>query len=108
MANVLNRDDLAEARELFAAACEESRKHDEHARWALAEYGNHGPAISGCVRAHFPEVTKNTLRAYARNVSIYSDAAYAKRPKGVRLATMRRLSRAIAARDGSGFYGPQA
>ena len=106
--DILNREDLSEARELFAAACEQSRNHDERAKWALGEFGDHGPDVSGCVRAHFPEVVKGDLRAYARNVSIYSDAAYAKRPKGVRVSTMRKLASAVAKRDGSGFYGPQA
>lgn len=108
MTNLLHRADLRKAAELFSEACRQSRLHSEHAQKSLAEYGGHGADISGCVRDHFPEVTKNTLRSYARNVSILSDAAYAARPKGVHISTMRKLAQQVAARDGSGFYGPQA
>lgn len=106
--NILDRPDLQRAAELFADACAQSRKHTDTARDALKEYGAHGPDISGCVREHFPLVTKDYLRSLARNVGILSDAAFAARPARVRLATMRALARAVAARDGSGFYGPQA
>ena len=104
----LDRPELARAAELFAAACEQSREHDKAAREALATYGAHGPDISGCVRDHFPQSTKDYLRSLARNTAIYSKAAHDARPPRVRRATMIRLARAIAARDGCGFYGPQA
>lgn len=106
--DILNRTDLAEAQHLFAQACLASRMHDREARRALANYGEQGPTVSGCVRAHFPDGVKDMLRWLARTVSDRSDAAYAARPPRVRVATMRKLSRAVAERDGSGFYGPQA
>lgn len=104
--DLLNRQDLHHAADLFADACRLSREHDAVAASALATYGDHGPQVSGIVREHFPLVTRDHLRSLARNVSILSDAAYAARPPRVRLATMRALARAVAARDGGGFYGP--
>lgn len=108
MPDILNRPDLAKAERLFSYACLASRMHDTEAKRAFANYGSHGPDISGCVREHFPEGVKNTLRRLARAVTVRSDEAYAARPPRVRLDTMRKLARAVAARDGSGFYGPQA
>lgn len=106
--NILDRPDLQRAADLLADACRISRDHCQAAADALAEYGDHGPTISGCVREHFPEYTKGHLRSLARNVSILSEAAFNARPPRVRLSTMRNLSRAVAARDGSGYYGPTA
>lgn len=106
--SILERPDLTIAADLFADACHLSRQHDEAAAEALAKYGSHGPDISGVVRDHFPACTKDYLRSLARNINILSDAAYAARPERVRLTTMRALAHAVAARDGSGFYGPQA
>lgn len=103
---LLARADLARAADLFADACAQSRQHSVTADNALRDYGDHGPQISGCVRSHFPEFTKDYLRSLARNVGILSDAAYAARPPRVRVATMRALASAVAMRDGSGFYGP--
>jgi len=106
--NVLTRPDLAQSRALFATACRLSRAHSALAGDALRTHGGHGPQISGCVREHFPEPVKDALRTLARAVGAASDAAWRARPPRVRHATMRALSRAVAARDGSGFYGPQA
>ena len=106
-AKLLARADLHRAAELFADACRISRDHTRAAADALNTYGAHGPDVSACVRDHFPECTKNHLRALARNVSILTAAAYAARPPRVRVSTMRALARAVAARDGAGFYGPQ-
>jgi len=106
--NILERPDLAISADLFAESCRISRDHVKAASDALKAYGDHGPDISGVVRDHFPVCTKDYLRSLARNVSILCTAAYAARPKGVRLTTMRALAQAVAARDGSGFYGPQA
>lgn len=106
-ADLLNRADLAPAAELFAMACASSREHSALARRALTEYGDHGPLISGCVRDHFPEWVKDGLRALARDVTRCSGLAHSLRPKRVRTSTMRALGQAVAARDGSGFYGPQ-
>lgn len=106
MRNVLDRPDLARAADLFAEACAQSRAHAAAANIALKQYGDHGPLVSGCVRDHFPQCTRDYLRSLARNVGILSAAAYAARPPRVRHATMRNLSRAVARRDGSGFYGP--
>ena len=108
MESLLARADLNRAAELFADACAQSREHDKAAAAALVAYGPHGPQISGIVREHFPTCTKDYLRSLARNVGILSNAAHAARPARVRIATMRALARAVALRDGSGFYGPQA
>jgi hypothetical protein len=105
---LLARDDLRPAQCQFAAACTASRGHARLADDALERYGDHGPAISGCVRDHFPADVRDMLRNMARNVTRYSDAAWLARPARVRTATMRDLSRAVAARDGCGFYGPHA
>lgn len=102
-----NRPDLLRAAHCFRMACAHSRAHTILARDALLVYGNHGPDISGCVRDHFPDNVKDLLRESAREVSRACDAAYAARPSRVHMATMRRLSREIAARYGSGFYGPR-
>ena len=107
MTNLTNPK-FADAARNFEAACEASRAHDQLAADALAQFGAHGPLISGCVRDHFPESVKDKLRTLARDVTRFSDAAYAARPSRVRLATMRALARDVARRDGSGFYGPQA
>ena len=91
----------------FELACAASRQHDMLAAAALKKYGEHGPQVSGCVRSHFPDDLKDELRAAAREVSRQSDLAHANRPKRVRTATIRAIGRAVATRDGSGFYGPQ-
>ena len=107
-AKLLARPDLQRAAELFADACRISRDHARAAADALSAYGAHSADVSGCVRDHFPECTKSYLRALARNVSILTSAAHAARPARVRVSTLRALARAVAARDGAGFYGPQA
>lgn len=94
-------------RDLFAAACRFSREWDAMLRAALLAYGEHGSAISGAGREHFPEHIKDALRQKARAVTFNSDLAYKARPKGVRMETMRKLAALVATRDGSGFYGPQ-
>ena len=91
----------------FAKACAASRAHMAGALAALAEHGGHGPLVSGCVRSHFPESVKDSLRSLARQVGAHDDAAMAARPKGMHAATVQRIGRAIATRDGSGYYGPQ-
>lgn len=106
--NVLNRPDLAVARDYFADACSASRAHSRLTNEALETFGDHGSLISGIVREHFPISVKTDLRILARAITRASEQAYAARPKGVRMATMRALSRAVAKRDGSGFYGPRA
>ena len=105
--DLISRPDLSHAAALFAAACHQSRAWDNELHVACKRYGGHGPTISGCGRDHFPASLKDSLRALARDVTTLYDAAYAARPSRVRQSTMRALSRAIAARDGSGFYGPQ-
>lgn len=107
MASILDRADLQPAAAKFASACAYSRQHNEEAAQALQRHGDHGALISGCVRDHFPDDVKNHLRLLAFLVTEMSEAAYSLRPRGVRLATMRKLSRAVATRDGAGFYGPQ-
>lgn len=85
-----------------------ARAHDQLAAIALREYGDHGPLISGCVRAHFPEQVKDVLRFTARQVTYWSERAYEARPPRVRHDTIRVIGRAIARRDGDGYYGPRA
>lgn len=107
--SILDRSDLAASAELLAKACEASRDHSALTAKALATYGDHGPQISGVIRNHFPEEIKTELRKLAKEITYLSDLAFHyKKPKRVRFATMRKLSQAIAKRDGSGFYGPQA
>lgn len=104
---LLARPELAASAEHFRRACEASRIHSMIAAEAFKGYGDHGPLISGCVRVHFPEYLKDTLRDVARRVTTESEAAHAARPKRIAAATMRELAQAIATRDGAGFYGPQ-
>lgn len=106
--NILERADLAAAAAAYAAACEASREHSRLAAAACARYGDHGPQISGIVRDHFPDEVKNRLRKLAVLITKYGDRGDRLRPRGVRHSTMRELARAVAARDGSGFYGPRA
>jgi len=106
--DLLRRADLASPRDSFGLACYFSRKHAALTERALKAHGAHGPQVSGIIREHFPAHIKTKLRALARLVSIHSDTAYSVRPARVRLSTMRELSRAVAARDGSGYYGPHA
>jgi hypothetical protein len=95
------------ARDFFVQACQASRQWDSLLSAALAKYGDHGPQISGVGRDHFPDDVKAELRKAAGWVSLSSGIAWDARPKGVRNETMRKLARAVATRDGSGFYGPQ-
>lgn len=107
--DILNRKDLEHAAELFAAACAESRRHDRLIRNGIEDFGDgNGKDVSGIGRDHFPDSLKDELRRTARNVRDLTDSAYNRRPPRVHLATMRRLAQAVAKRDGSGFYGPQA
>lgn len=105
---LLARPALATVALKFRSACSASRLHSEHAAFCLKLYGDHGPLISGCVREHFPEDEKQFLRDLSRLVTTKGDEARAARPKGARMATVNRLARLVATRDGSGFYGPQA
>lgn len=105
--DITQRADLQRAAGLLADACRVSRQHASASSAALSTYGAHGPDVSGVVRAHFPDATKDRLRSLAREVGALCDAAYNARPPRVHHRTMRDLAQAIAARDGSGFYGPQ-
>jgi hypothetical protein len=107
MRNILTRPDLALPREYLAAACALARAHRELTALALARYGDHGPQVSGCIRDHFPEVTKDELRRLGRAINASVSAAWAAKPSRIPQSTMRKLSCAVATRDGSGFYGPQ-
>lgn len=106
--NMLDNPKFEEAALHFADACKYSRQHAHFAAAQLKVFGDQGPAISGCVRDHFPTDRKDTLRHLARLVAQSSDRAWKARPARVRASTMRKLSRLVAQRDGSGFYGPQA
>lgn len=99
---------LTHAADLFAEACRLAREYNLEMSKALDYYGDHGPQVSGAGREHFPTCTKDHLRSLARNCSIMLDAAYAACPPRVRRSTMRKLAAFIAARDGTGFYGPTA
>ena len=103
----LNNPRFRHAQAYFEAACRASRMHGDIARAALAEHGDHGPQISGCVRDHFPEHVKDQLRWWARRVTDTSEKAHSLRPPRVRRATMALLAREVATEHGSGFYGPQ-
>lgn len=98
---------FAAAEAHFVAACAASRAHSLCAAKALDLYGDHGSLISGCVRDHFPSPIKDFLRTLAQPVTLESDAGYSTRPARVQFATMRKLAREVATRDGSGVYGPQ-
>lgn len=100
------REDLKPAAALFAKACRASRLHIALAGRAGDRYGWHGSLVSGVMRSHFPETVKIRLRKLARAAGDYSDAARQAAPPRVRLSTMNRLAEYIAARDGSGRYGP--
>ena len=104
---LLTRPDLVYSRKCFEWACAYSRAHAVLAADALERYGDHGAQVSGCVREHFPEDVKASLRILARRVTAHSNCAYDYKPRRVHVATIRALGRAVAARDGSGFYGPQ-
>lgn len=107
MADLLSDERFAVVRRRFESACAASREHASKSAAALADYGAHGPLISGCVRSHFPEGVKEELRALARKVTEESEAAWLARPPRVRESTIRKIGQAIATRDGSGRYGPQ-
>jgi hypothetical protein len=91
----------------FMLSCAASRAHIDLAKSAFRLYGDHGAQVSGCVRDHFPEAVKETLRQLARQCREHSEAAHAARPKFARKAFMVRVGQNVAARDGAGFYGPQ-
>lgn len=101
----INRPDLKKCQSEFESACHFSRCYGEQFRVYLAQYGDYGPDISGAGRDHFPAEAKDHLRRIARGVSHHSDLAFAARPKRIRKATLIRLWREIATRDGTGFYG---
>ena len=92
----------------FAASCKASREQSAIVHESLETYGNHGPNVSGIARDHFPAPVKDELRRLCRVICEESDAAYAARPKWTRRDTIRHIGRLVAARDGAGFYGPQA
>lgn len=99
--------DLSASRAAMILACAASRAHSDLAGAAYKEYGDTGPLISGCVASHFPDAIKDRLRQLARECREYSDAAYMARPYRARRATITRLGKDIATRDGAGFYGPR-
>lgn len=101
----IDRPDLAKCQSEFESACHFSRHYSRLFRESLAEFGDHGADISGAGRDHFPEERKDHLRRLAKGVSHHSDLAFAARPKRIRNATLVRLWREIATRDGTGFYG---
>lgn len=103
----LDNPRFAAAQSEFESACHASRAYDARLAEALRDHGDHGPAVSGAGRDHFPAETKEHLRRIAQAVAYHSDRGHALRPKYARSAAMRRLAQEVATRDGSGFYGPQ-
>lgn len=103
----LDRPAFAAAQSEFESACHCSRAYDARLAEALRDHGDHGPAVSGAGRDHFPAETKEHLRRIAQAVTYHSERGHALRPKYARQAAMRRLAQEVATRDGSGFYGPQ-
>jgi hypothetical protein len=103
--NLLSNPRLAVVVTLTEEACAASRQWNYLFDDSLALYGSHGPLISGCGRDHFPEAVKDQLRSLARAAS--SEAAYWARPSKFHRGTINKISRLVAARDGSGFYGPR-
>lgn len=93
-------------RQWLEASCDAAKAYDDLAAAALAAYGDHGPLVSGCVRDHFPAATKAALRYWASLASHCLRVAHDCRPPRVRTSTMRALGAEIAARRGSGRYGP--
>lgn len=107
MSRLSDRPDLKRAAKCFALACAYSRAWSRLGGDLLTIYGDEGPQISGILRDHFPDNAKDALRELAQHIRWACDRAWALRPARVRDSTMRNLSREVAKRDGSGFYGPQ-
>ena len=105
--DLLQNSKFTEVVRHFEQCCQASREHSRLASESLDRFGDHGSAISGVVRDHFPESVKDRLRDLARTITQESDLAYAARPRYTRLVTIRRIGKLIAQRDGSGFYGPR-
>jgi len=103
--NLLKRQDLAIAAAYFECAAAYSRAHSRIAQRALAQYGDHGAQISGCVRDHFPEHIKEDLTTLAHLVTQENENGRKARPRGVREQTMHALAREVCRRDSTGFYG---
>ncbi len=108
MKNLLTRADLEMSRKWFKLSCSSARHWVELRAIYLGLYGSQGSEISGCVRDHFPEQVKDILRNEARCVTLASNNAYKARPARVRHDTIKALGKLVAARDGAGYYGPQA
>jgi hypothetical protein len=87
------------------AAIMASKAHAKLTQWAMAQYGDHGPQISGCMRTHFPEQIKDRLRRLARLVAIRNDRAMQAKPKRCHVASVRKRARAMVRELGTGFYG---
>jgi len=105
--NTLTNPKFSEVVTHFEKCCVASRAHSKLASESLEKFGDHGSQISGVVRDHFDDATKDALRTLARTVTTESDLAYAVRPKYTRQATIRNIGKLVARRDGSGFYGPR-
>jgi len=107
MTDYLNDPRFAHAVSEFESACHCSRAWDAKLKEYLEIYGNIGVAISGAGREHFPDDVKDHMRRIAKAVTHHSDLGHAARPYRVHTSTMIKVARAVASRDGSGFYGPQ-
>lgn len=105
---LIERPDAAMCVAAFAASCAMSREHIRLLGDALTVYGDHGCSISAIGRDHFPEPLKTALRMMARDVTTLVATAYHLKPRGMHASTMRAIGRAVAKRDGTGFYGVQA
>ena len=104
-ADLTERPVLQPAARHFERAAKASREHTALAQRLCEKHGDHGTAISGIVRDHFPEHDKKRLSALCKTICRENDAGRAARPYGVHKSTMDRLARAICKRDGTGFYG---
>lgn len=70
-------DHTRRARQLSTLLDTLEEEFDRATTCALRDYGDDGPLIAGCVREHFPEHIKSTLRDLASAKGDVRDAAYA-------------------------------
>lgn len=101
---LMNRPELAEAREQFELAFRYSREHSKQVDDACKKYGDHGPQISGVIRDHFPDDVKEQLRLLCWLMNTANEGAYKMKPKGMHRTTFYRFRDAIRERVGTGFY----
>lgn len=79
----------------FTHAVNTKAQYNDLVNKSLAKYGDHGPLISGVIRDHFPEETKNVLRRVNHDYNEFDDKGFAARPPRVQISTMRQLREAV-------------